>query len=180
MTQSTTPKTNSHKDRPEKTGVARTGPRKSDRFIPWYFVGFFALLFMFDGVFVYLATSTHTGVVTEQAYQKGIDYNETIAAADARDALGWQSEITYSTDGQLNFSVQDAADGIISGAKVVAEMTRPTHNGVDFDQPLQETAPGVYQAPIKFPLDGVWDVRIYVTWQQKQFQTAQRIIVPQK
>ena len=180
MTHSPTPKPQGQNDRSEKTEAASTGPRKSDRFIPWYFVGFFALLFMFDGVFVYLATSTHTGVVTEQAYQKGIDYNETIAAADARDALGWRSEITYSTDGQLNFSVQGETVGMISGANVVAEMTRPTHNGVDFDQPLQEIAPGIYQAPVEFPLDGVWDVRIYVTWQQKQFQTAQRIIVPQK
>lgn len=156
------------------------GPRKSDRFIPWYFVGFFALLFTFDGVFVYLATSTHTGVVTEQAYQKGLDYNETIAAAGARDALGWQGEITYGDNGQLNFTVQDKAAEMITGAKVVAEMTRPTHNGVDFDQPLAEVSPGLYQAPVEFPLDGVWDVRIYVTWQQKQFQTAQRIIVPQQ
>lgn len=180
MTQSSTPKTNVHSDKSGEPEAAMTGPRKSDRFIPWYFVGFFALLFMFDGIFVYLATSTHTGVVTEQAYQKGVDYNETIAAVDAQNALGWQGEITYSADGLLNFKVQDDTAGTISGANVVAEVTRPTHNGVDFEQPLKEIAPGIYQAPVKFPLDGMWDVRVYVSWQQKQFQTAQRIIVPQK
>lgn len=180
MTHSSMPKTHVDNNKSEKSEVAMTGPRKSDRFIPWYFVGFFALLFMFDGIFVYLATSTHTGVVTEQAYQKGVDYNDTIAAVDAQNALGWQGEITYSADGQLNFKVQDGNASGISGANVVAEMTRPTHNGVDFDQPLKEIAPGIYQAPVKFPLDGIWDVRVYVSWQQKQFQTAQRIIVQQK
>ncbi len=159
-----------------KTGP-QTGPRKSDRWIPWYFVGFFALIFMFDGVFVYLATSTHTGVVTEQAYEKGLNYNQTIEAAAAQKALGWQGEVTYDTSNQLNYVVRDHDGALVTNAKVVAELTRPTHNGVDFNSSLLEIAPGIYQAPIEFPLDGVWDVRIFVTWQQTQFQTAQRIVV---
>jgi len=160
-----------------ETALPRSGPRKSDRWIPWYFVGFFALLFIFDGIFVYLATSTHTGVVTEQAYEKGLNYNETIAAAAEQEALGWHGEVTYAENGQLNYSVRDKGGAPVSGARVVAEITRPTHNGVDFKSALAEVTPGTYQAPVEFPLDGMWDIRIYVTWQQTQFQTAKRIVV---
>jgi len=54
-----------------------------DKLIPWYFVIFFLVLFIVDGIFVYLATSTHTGVVTENAYEKGLRYNEVIERARA-------------------------------------------------------------------------------------------------
>jgi len=51
-----------------------------DRIIPLYFVAFFVVIAIFDGIFVYLATSTHSGVVTENAYQKGLNYNQYIDA----------------------------------------------------------------------------------------------------
>lgn len=149
---------------------------KKDRWIPWYFVGFFAIIAVMDGIFVYLATDTHTGVVTEQAYQKGLNYNETVAAVEAQEALGWSSNIEYQSDGELVFTLSDDAQPL-TGAEIIAEFTRPTHNGVDFSVPLQESGAGAYRAPVKFPLDGIWDVRVYVTWNQQQYQQTERLVV---
>lgn len=53
-------------------------PPLKDRIIPWYFVMAFAVIFAVNGLFVYLATSTNKGVVTENAYEKGRDYNHIV------------------------------------------------------------------------------------------------------
>lgn len=149
---------------------------KRDKWIPWYFVAFFAVLAVMDGIFVYLATNTHTGVVTEQAYDRGLNYNETVEAAEAQAALGWQGAISYSSNGILTFDLS-ANDAPLVGAEVVAEFTRPTHNGVDFSIPLVDLYNGRYQALVDFPLDGVWDARVFVTWKQQQYQQGKRLIV---
>lgn len=149
---------------------------KKDRWIPWYFVGFFAIIAVMDGIFVYLATDTHTGVVTEQAYQKGLNYNETVAAVEAQEALGWSSIIDYQSDGEFVFTLSEGEQPL-AGAEIIAEFTRPTHNGVDFSVPLLESGAGAYRAPVEFPLDGIWDVRVYVTWNQQQYQQTERLVI---
>lgn len=158
------------------TQTAETGMTKRDRWIPWYIVGFFAIIFVMDGIFVYLATNTHTGVVTEQAYLKGLNYNETVAAAEAQSRLGWTGTVDYADNGEFTYTLT-AQGQPLSGADIVAEFTRPTHNGVDFTVPLLESDTGAYRAAVDFPLDGVWDVRVYVTWNQQQYQQADRLIV---
>ncbi len=157
--------------------MTETTVRKSDRFIPLYFVGFFVVLAIMDGIFVYLATSTHTGVVTEQAYQKGLDYNETVSAAAEQDALGWQSTINYSESGMLSFTLVNASETPVSGAQVVAEFIRPTHNGADFSVELIASSDGSYTAPVDFPLKGVWDVRVFAEWNQQSYQQGERLII---
>ncbi|WP_262695705.1 FixH family protein [Kordiimonas aquimaris] len=157
--------------RDEKT----TGMRDSDKWIPWYFVAFFVVLAILDGVFVYIASSTHTGVVTENAYNEGLRYNQTIAAAEAQDRLGWGANVSYESD-TLSVALVDDNDTAIQGAVVEALFVRPTQDGGDFRISVAEQSPGIYEKPVSVPM-GQWDVRIYVTWKQKQFQSAKRIVV---
>ncbi|MEZ5690885.1 MAG: FixH family protein [Rickettsiales bacterium] len=49
-----------------------------DRIIPWYFVMVFLLVFAINGVFAYVAITTNKGVVTDNAYEKGLDYNHIV------------------------------------------------------------------------------------------------------
>lgn len=149
-----------------------------DKWIPWYFVAFFVVLAIFDGIFVYIANQTHTGVVSRNAYSEGLAYNETIKKAEAQDKLGWQADITYD-ESILSLHLLDAEKEPLTGAFAEAFFFRPTQDGGDFTVPLTENGDGQYQTSVKAQ-PGQWDVRIYVTWQQKQFQTAQRIIVPQQ
>lgn len=152
--------------------------KKSDKLIPWYFVAFFVVLAILDGIFVYLANSTHTGVVTEEAYQKGLDYNKTIAAAEAQEALGWGSKTELKND-QLLSLITDANGNPLVGARVRAQFFRPTQDGSDFVVPLMEVSDGRYVSSSLAAKPGQWDVRIFVEWKQLQYQKAQRIVVSQ-
>jgi nitrogen fixation protein FixH len=157
--------------------VEDPGMTKRDRLIPWYIVAFFVVVAILDGIFVYLATSTHTGVVTERAYDKGIAYNETVAAAEAQQALGWQGEITLAADRTLTFSLVDADGQPLSGATVKAEFMRPTQAGMDFTVELTEDAAGLYGAAVDFPVEGLWDVRVFALEGERDFQHHQRLVV---
>ena len=149
-----------------------------DKWIPWYFVAFFVVLAILDGIFVYVASQTHTGVVSKNAYRDGLAYNETIKQSEAQDKLGWAADVSYQ-DGILSIGLLDRFQGPLEGASVEASFFRPTQDGFDFVKPMTEGDNGHYFTAVEAQ-PGQWDVRIYVTWRQTQFQTAQRIIVPQQ
>ncbi len=151
--------------------------QKSGRFIPWMIVGFFVVIAILDGIFVYLATSTHTGVVTKHAYEEGLRYNETVAAAEEQDALGWHTTLDLVAGSSLMVTLKDAESRFIDGASVHAEISRPTQAGMDFRLNLEQSGAGTYDAPVSFPEPGQWEVRIFVEWQQKQYQQAKRVVV---
>lgn len=46
--------------------------------IPLYFIAAFLVVFVVNGFFVYQAINTNHGVVTENAYEKGLDYNRIV------------------------------------------------------------------------------------------------------
>ena len=56
--------------------------KRANRLIPWMFVLAFLVVGAVDGVFVYLALSSHSGVVTEGAYEKGLASKQTLAKAE--------------------------------------------------------------------------------------------------
>ena len=69
-------------------------------------VAFFGVMLIANGIFVYFAVATFSGGDTSNAYRKGLDYNETLAAAERQAERGWHSEIAYDAkEGKLFASV---------------------------------------------------------------------------
>lgn len=156
----------------------RTTAHPRDKWIPWYFVAFFLVLMLVDGVFVYIATSTNPGVVTEKAYIKGKDYNEVIAMADAQAARGWKGTATLEGN-TLHFTLTDKDGTALSGAKVVALFRRPAEANRDFRVALMSRGDGRYSAEVKAPEPGLWDVILFATWNRQPFQMHERVrIIP--
>lgn len=154
---------------------AQTAPFR-DRIIPWYFVGAFLVIFAVNGLFVYLATSTHPGVVTENSFEYGIDYDAITNHADQQHSLNWNTTITLDGN-HLQFSVLDPNGQSIDDATVIAHITRPTDDEADITQPLNAEGSGLYSASIAFTKKGQWDITIATQWNQQQHQTHKRVIV---
>ncbi len=55
------------------------------------FLAFFIVFSSVDAFFVYKALSTHTGVVSENAYEIGLNYNKIIAEAKKRKVDNYDS-----------------------------------------------------------------------------------------
>ncbi len=154
-----------------------SGPRPTDWRIPYYFVAFFVVLALVNMVFVYLAVSTYTGVVTKQSYEKGLDYNHTIDAFEQQQHLGWQTNIVLEENTRVVLSVTDR-DGVpLDAAEVSVLITRPTQEGYDATVVLEKQAPGTYSKEVDFPMPGQWDVTASIVWQTHQYQQRKRLIV---
>ena len=112
-------------------------------------LGFFALIVLVNGVFIFYALNSFSGLSTENAYVKGLNFNRSLAQDRAQRDAGWQVSASARrlTEGQvvvLEVRVRDA-DG------------RPLSDLVlDF----QATGDGGYRAMAKPKALGQWDLRL--------------------
>lgn len=154
--------------------------KKIDKFIPYFFIVFFVIIFIADFSFVYIAKKNWRGVYTEGGYQKGKDYNKTIKAKKEQESLGWKIDLKYkkiaNNFANLKSCLKDKNNKIIKNAKLKAKITRPTQEGYDF---IVDFMPqnNCYETKVNFPLKGVWDVEIQAFYDKKTFQYVKRYIV---
>ena len=65
------------------------------------FLAFFAAVFVANGAMIYQALSTHTGLVANEPYRKGLHYNERIAADARQSAAGLGETLEVTRDGRV-------------------------------------------------------------------------------
>ena len=110
-------------------------------------VAFFAVVFGVNAYFVRVALSTHTGVVANEPYRKGLHYNDRIADDTRQASLGWESGVALDEQEKLlSFTVSDASGLPVRGLTVTAAVGRPATSGEDVSLTLAEAAPGTYSA----------------------------------
>lgn len=131
------------------------------------FVAFFALVAAVNAVFISTALKTHSGVVTDQPYEKGLAYNEMLARAGEQPAVdhkpSWQ-------DGVLSWTLHDA-NGKPIEAEVTALLYRSVKDGSDFNVTLKPAEDGIYEANIDLPMKGRWEAQLKAIWKSSQYQT---------
>lgn len=159
----------------------RTPGRQPGWYIPWLFVGFFAVVVAVNGVMLHFAFSSWTGVQTEQHFIKGIKYNEDLAGARAQAERGWKVETAFeSTDPQkgiVSLTLHDKHGNLLQGAKVAVTFIRPTSQGHDLSMELPYLGEGRYAAPVELSLPGNWDLRIAIEHATGDYQDEKRIWV---
>ena len=143
--------------------MAETIKKSDGLFVLMCFVAFFALIVCVNSVFIYMALKTHSGVVTEDPYEKGLAFNETLEKAKAQPDLG--DKVSYEA-GVLHWKLP------ITGASVKASLIRSVRDGHDFDIALTHLGDGVYEARPEMPLPGAWTAKLKATWNNKEFQTS--------
>jgi len=128
------------------------------------FVAFFGVVIAVNGAFVYLALATWTGLDTEDAYSRGLAYNDVLAAAEQQHRLGWRVDIGIENSGPrsalIDLRVRDADGHAVEGLSVDADIRRPTNDRLDRNLALAPTIPGTYQGEVTLPRAGNWEVRV--------------------
>lgn len=108
---------------------------------------FFGLIIAVNVVMMRLALSTHTGVVAENTYRKGVKYNEEIAAAERMELLGWRNQMALAPSGdKLSIDIRDKDGNAVRGLAIKATLGRPASERYDLELTLNETAAGTYEA----------------------------------
>lgn len=155
--------------------------KRIDPWLPWFFVLFFIVVFAVNGALVYFAAESWTGLETRQSYIKGLDYNRTLEQVEKQNALHWTTDLAVRVEGRdahLDLSLADARGLAIAGARATARFVRPTHEGYDFEIPLEDRGRGHYVAVAHAPLPGQWEVRVSVAHPSGDYRLTRRVVVP--
>ncbi len=139
--------------------------------VPAYFIAFFTFIAVVNIFMVSLAFKTFSGLVTDNAYKKGIEYNKVIAAAQNQERLGWNGTIKTNSN-RISFILTDKNGIEIKPEKVTASFSRPSKAGMDFSQAIQQG-----DNYINFPLNGLWEVTINAYYNDNHYQKIQRMVV---
>lgn len=141
---------------------------------------FFGVMFVANGFLVYYAVGTFSGGDRPDPYRSGLNYNQTIAAAERQAALGWSVDVDYEDAGRrLVVRFADKSAEPISGLKLAATLTRPAENRKDSVVELREWRDGVYTAEIALE-PGNWVVSVASAEQQPGaplYRLKQRLFV---
>jgi len=153
--------------------LAEADPRKG-KWIPYVFFGMFAVIIIVNGALVFYAFDSWRGLSTENAYEKGLAYNQALEADRKRQALAWKSQVVFEKDpvgaqteaseftGRLILTLKDDQGVLIRGMKIEAQAARPLQVGLEFPLQFSYNSDGTYEAPAVFPLPGQWDVKLRI------------------
>ena len=119
-------------------------------------LGFFGCIFAVNGYFIFRALATHSGVVSEEPYRKGLGYNQRIAADDRQAALNWRANLDVKASGAVKLALHDASGRPISNQRVALTVGRPSTRSFDQTIALAETAPGIYAGTTHELAAGTW------------------------
>lgn len=119
-------------------------------------LGFFGSIFVVNGYFIFRSIATHSGVVSEEPYRKGLGYNQRIAANDRQAALDWRADLDVKATGAIRLSLLDAGGHPIVNERVALTVGRPATRSFDRTIPLTEIAPGIYGGMTHEFAAGAW------------------------
>lgn len=148
-----------------------------DKYIPWMFVAFFVVIALVDTVFVTLAVKTQTGLVTEKAYETGLEYNKILKSSESQKLLGWSYDLQIAKDGSIRLVLKDKDGKEIQNAKIDVLCFRTVQDGMDINMNLKETAPGIYEGHPSYPKSGAWKLFITVNANKQTYHINKDIVV---
>jgi len=139
------------------------GFRITGKMVLFFLLAFFGVVMIANGIFLYVALKTFPGLGDAQAYRSGLQYNETLAAAERQKALGWRTAVAYDPAGRFEVRLFDRHDQPLQYARVDAEIQRPAVDLYDRAVELPEIKPGVYGAAVELPFAGLWRIKLSIT-----------------
>jgi nitrogen fixation protein FixH len=141
-----------------------TGKELKGRHVIYWLLGFFGLMFVVNGIFLFHAIDSFPGEDVEKSYLQGLNYNETLSQRADQAALGWHAAMGLEGE-QLVLQLETANGAVLSGQQVTARMRRLATTAADQDLTLEPSADGSYRASLAEFQTGQWEVTAQV-WER--------------
>ena len=119
--------------------------------------GFFGVMFVVNGFFLFYAITTFPGEDVKKSYVQGLDYNRTLAQRAAQAELGWQAEIGLASK-SLEIRIADSRGTGVSGYEVQVLLRRLATTSDDTVVLAAAQGAGVYLVDISAFSHGQWEV----------------------
>jgi nitrogen fixation protein FixH len=136
-------------------------------------------VFAVNGVMIYSAISTYSGLVANEPYRKGLHYNDRIAADERQARLGWDDSVEIGRDGRVSVSITRGDGQPVAGLEIEVVLGRPSTNRHDIKLSLREMAPGRYEAQTAPIGEGNWliaaEARVDARAEDPVYRTRRRV-----
>ena len=131
------------------------------------FIAFFGIIFVVNARLIYLSQTSWTGLETDDAYRKGLKYNQQLSSSEAQNTRNWTMTLVQNKGpkGELMLTAtpKDHAGEQLSGLALSVELKRPTHEGIDKTFSLKEIKLGTYAGQIEKISLGKWYLFVTAT-----------------
>ena len=155
-----------------------TATASRDRYIPWLFVLGFVIVFAVNATMIFLAVGSFSGLYTPKPRDRGLRFNDVVAAEQSRDALGWRIDAAWRPGrDRLEISVFDRAGQPLTGAHVAVELVRPVEKRAPLGAAMAVVGDGRHAGYVALPVRGNWDVDIVVERNGERFAQTRRMFL---
>jgi nitrogen fixation protein FixH len=120
-------------------------------------VGFFAIIFTVNAIFITVALDTFPGEDTRRSYVQGLAYNEVLEERAAQAELGWSASANLTADRVL-VEVRDADGAPVRSLRLAGALRHPANMQLDRDLTFTEVRDGVYAAGVADLPEGRWEL----------------------
>lgn len=149
---------------------------------PWVlgWIGLLVVFVMANFVMIYLAIDRNPGLVVDDYYERGQDYEKNMLKRQARNP-GWKMKIKapefvdVAVPARFSIKIVDKQGYPVSPDSVTFYAYRPANVDLDFSVPMQVIDSGVYEAEISFPNLGVWDILVSAKQGDDEYNQSHRI-----
>ncbi len=127
-------------------------------------IAFFAVIIAANVAFIVMAVRTFPGEDVRRSYVQGLNYNETLRARAAQQALGWQASARLDRSaGLVEITLVDAAGAPLEHASLEGALQRPLDASADRALVFENTGGGRFIAPVEALPEGQWRLRAQAT-----------------
>ena len=146
--------------------------------VPAAFVAGFSIVVAVNGLMIWLAVASFSGLYSDRPRDRGLRYNHVLADQRTRDALGWQIDVSWRAEVRQLHVVAWGADGApLAGARVTATLVRPVEKRAPIGVELTEVAGGRFSVPLDMPVLGNWDADVVVEADGRRYEISRRLFV---
>lgn len=163
-------------------------PKKQSAFKSPWVIGWISLVVVVLSVnayMIYKAIGNNPGLVVEDFYERGQDYEENIVKK-LNNNLKWSTVISaenihYNKPGKIRFKITDKQNIKPALDSITLFAYRPADARLDFSgsmEPIREAESEFhYQTELTFPAKGVWDILVSATIKGQEVNFGKRIFV---
>lgn len=130
------------------------------KYIPYIIFGFVLFYILGNFYLIYISKINYSGVVTENAYKKGVNFNETIKEGELQLKSGYKFDVHFNTQDTILSIKLTKFDRIVSNIKLELELIRPLSVNLNKLIELESNSKGIYTTKLDLPLKGLWHIKI--------------------
>ncbi len=155
---------------------------------PWVlgWIAMVAVILSANVVMIVIAHRTSPGLVVEDYYERGKNYNKTLERRAAEAKLGWKAELVMSEksvagrEEMISVRATDKDGKIIEVEEATLFAYRPSDVSADFSHPMTPGEDGSFTGKATFSMPGTWDIIVSIKRGDSLLDVPKRIFVSKK